>query len=265
MGDSGRDAQMVLRLGSGTNVINTNTLNVGNAFRSGGRLNFFTTTGTATTVLWTVRAARSYRMWALGGSVYRHHPRSLPWTSSGHNVDLLLSTLTITDRARMGNGNEEHHVQLFDRGTLNATTINMSRRTAAVAATGVSNTTVTFNGGTVDCRHAWHHPSDAECQHGNSGSLTSTLNITGGTVTVDGNIVQASTGTAAHSGTLNLNGGSLNMLNHNIGGAGVAAIDTVTLASGNADECERNQQRRGLQQDHNRHAHSRRHQQLHPA
>ncbi|MEZ0273839.1 MAG: beta strand repeat-containing protein, partial [Roseimicrobium sp.] len=42
VGDGGRDAQMVLRLGSGTNVINTNTLNVGNAFRSGGRLDFFT-------------------------------------------------------------------------------------------------------------------------------------------------------------------------------------------------------------------------------
>jgi autotransporter-associated beta strand protein len=150
---------------------------------------------------------------------------------TGHSADLLLSTLTITDQARMGTGTVTTTFS-FDTGILDATTINISRRTTTTAATGAITTTVNFNGGTVIVGTGGITLLTQNANTGNSGGLTSTLNITGGTVTVDGNIVQAGTGTAAHSGTLNLAGGTLDMLNHNIGGAGVAAIDTLIFASG---------------------------------
>ncbi|WP_170157298.1 autotransporter-associated beta strand repeat-containing protein [Roseimicrobium gellanilyticum] len=229
VGDSGRDAQMVLRLGSGTNVINTNTLNVGNAFRSGGRLDFFTTTGTAT-----VRAldgtSRAVMNVGVGGSGTATNA-SFAVDFTGHSVDLLLSTLTITDQARMGTGTVNTSF-IFEAGTLDATTINISRRTTTTAATGAFNTTVDFKGGTVIVGTGGITLLTQNANTGNSGAVNSTLNITGGTVTVNGDIVQAGTGTAAHNGKLNLDGGSLDMLNHNIGGAGVAAIDNLVFASG---------------------------------
>jgi autotransporter-associated beta strand protein len=62
----------------------------------------------------------------------------------------------------------------------------------------------------------------------------STLNILGGTVTVGGDIMDTLVANAAaHTGTLTLNGGTLDLQGHNIGGASAANnIDVLNFQSG---------------------------------
>ena len=66
---------------------------------------------------------------------------------------------------------------------------------------------------------------------GNAGIATPTVNLTGGTTSVYGNIVEGNVGSGTITSTFTLNGGSLDMNGNNIGVAG-STIDALSFESG---------------------------------
>src|SRR5205823_8234251 len=102
------------------------------------------------------------------------------------------------------------------------------------ASTFPFNTTANIGGGTVLVGAGGITLLNQQATTTGAGATAadnSTLNLTGGTVSVNGDIVETLAASAAnHTATLNLNGASLDMLNHKIGGA--TGIDSLVFAAG---------------------------------
>jgi autotransporter-associated beta strand protein len=176
---------------------------------------------------------------------------------AGHTADVLASNLTMASRTQ--NSGDATATLSFDQGTLDITALGMASRTG----TGTGDATATINLGdsaalgtptvTIDALTMAVNTSaggvvtaDLNVTGGNvsigigsgtainmanaaaSRTATSTIDVTGGTLTVLGNLERTG-GAGTENATLTLNGGTLNMSNFNIGGA--AAV-SFTAASG---------------------------------
>jgi len=255
---SGGVANHTLTLGSGTNTLNADTINVGsasNTIRSSGIVVFDAgdTTGTLT-----VRASDGTSRTVLNmlnstGSTSGDMAATIDL--SGHTADVLVSTLTMANRTtNTGAGNA---TLTFDQGTLDVTTWNMASRTGAgsgnataivnlgdSAAPGSPMTTIgalnmavnTSAGGTVS--------ADFNVTGGNvtigtgSGTainmanaiagqaVTSTIDLTGGSVSVTGNIVRTGGG-GTETASATLDGSTLAMNGNSVGDA----TNAITFAA----------------------------------
>ncbi|GEP44951.1 autotransporter-associated beta strand repeat-containing protein [Brevifollis gellanilyticus] len=233
-----------LKLGSTSNALNFNTINVGaNTNRGIGNLSFATGTGTVT-----VRAFDGVSravMNLTNGSGATANPLASTVDLSGHNADLLLSTLTLAARSGGTTGGATSTFT-FDTGTLDVTSTVMTSRTGATLTTGALASTINLGGGTASLgavTMAINSVSIAStgaatatlnisggsvtaasinmANAGNTGGTkvsTSTINITGGTLTMGGNITRTG-GAGTENTTLTLNGGTLDMAGFNIGSA----------------------------------------------
>lgn len=230
-----------LVLGSGANGFNVNNFNVGavsGTARDAGSVTFANAAGTfklrnITGLDVTGRAA----MTVTGGAASSNTGilRDSTFDVSGHNADLLISTLTIGDMVGVGLSTNTFS---FDTGILDATTINIARRASTAASANAHTYTVNFGSnpsstGVVNVGTGGITLLNQATTTGTTNPLVSTLNILGGTVTLGGDIRQLVTGTASHTGTLNLDGGTLDMGGFRIGGAAAANnIDVLIFASG---------------------------------
>jgi autotransporter-associated beta strand protein len=191
--DSG--VTQAIRLGSGTNIINANTINLGGSVtgRSNALLDFLTGTGTLTVrdLLGTGRAAMNFVSGATGTGA---NPTGTV-NFAGHNVDLLLSTLNIAQRSAGATTGGATGTFTFDTGTLDATTVVLASRAGGAVTTGINNGTLNL------------------MSSGGSGAVTiGTLNMA---------INSASTATTSQASIATVN----------IGGTGTVGITTVTMAS----------------------------------
>ncbi|MDB6119772.1 MAG: outer rane autotransporter barrel domain protein, partial [Verrucomicrobiaceae bacterium] len=249
-----------LRLGSGSNVFNVNTLNAStNTGRGQGVLNFAAGTGTLTVRAadGTSRAAFNIINGAAGTGVALVGTVDL----TGHSADLLLSTLTTSARSAQNGGGDATATFSFDTGNLDVLTVNASSRSgtntlgqmtstfnfgggtvtigalnlginssAAGTATGGSTAIVNVTGGTVNIGAI----SMANVSGATLNKAAGTLNFTGGSVTVNGDISRTATapGTLANeTTTLTLNGSTLDLTGHNIGVA-TNTVQTLNFQSG---------------------------------
>ncbi|TCO93623.1 autotransporter-associated beta strand protein, partial [Chthoniobacter flavus] len=236
------NAANALHLGSGTNVINANTINIGSLTggRSNGTLNFASGTGTLKIRAFDGLSAANLNIINAGNNGTGTNLAGV-FDVTGHNADLLINTLTMAARSAGNTGSGPATATFsFDTGTLGVSTLNMSNRSGtdttgtvtsmvnigggtdslgvvtmavntAAAATGSAVATLNVSGGSVSATSINLSGANA------TGAVaTGTLNITGGTLTMAGDITHAST-TGSQNTTLTLNGGILDMAGHNIG------------------------------------------------
>ncbi|MCY2973152.1 MAG: autotransporter-associated beta strand repeat-containing protein [Planctomycetota bacterium] len=247
----------LLVLGSGTNSINTDTLNIGSAaaqIRTGGSINF---DGADTTGTLNLRASNgtgrtTINMINTTGATAADMVSIMNLT--GHTSDLLFSTATLATRS--ASTGAATATLSFDQGNLDITTLNIASRTG----TGTGNATGTVNlgdsvdpgtpttmigtinmavntsaGGTVlgDLNITGGNVNvgtgaGTAINMANAGTfrtVTSTIDLTGGITTVTGNIIRTG-GAGTENATITVNGGTLDMAGNSIGGA-AAAISLV--------------------------------------
>lgn len=220
-------ATMVLKLGSGTNTINVDTLNVGPGatnMRASGTMDFNLSTGSLK-----MRGSDTSGKTATLNVGYTLTSSSLTTTASvnlnGHDVDLLLGNLNIGRRSG-GTAGTNATFQM-NQGTLVVDGVTIGNR----SATGSGNPTgnFTIGGGTVTINTGMTLGTATA-----AGTANANFSVTGGVVTFGAGstgIAKGSlTGTVVSS--ITVNGGTLDLGGKGIGAAGAGAIDTLTLSSG---------------------------------
>ena len=243
LGDtSNGTAVQTLKLGSGTNVLNANTITIGAAPVSGNRgsgvivFNGITGSVKVRSLNDTANGRANLNMAFLGGTT--GSPITADFNVTGHSADLRFDVMQLAQRTGTAAG-AATATFAFDTGTLDAndlllgykaTTGNSSTATMTLSGTGAS----TFNSATNAMRIG--------VNAGTTSTATGTLNISGGTVTVTGNAgtaiklgdASAAGGTAA--GTINLTGGTLTVTGDIIRGATTGTSTAVlTLDGGTLD------------------------------
>ena len=232
---SGGDFNHTLFLGSGVNTFRTDTLNIGSAgagIRSSGTIQFDAADVTGSLSLRGSNGVSPATVNLLNSTGTTGVSMAATADFAGHAADLLIGTMTMA--ARNNATAAATATFSFDQGVLDITTLTAASRTS----TGSGNATATLNlgGGVVDI--------DSVAMAINTsagGTVTSTINITGGAVSLG-----AGTGTAvnmANAGTgrtvtsaINMSGGTLSLAGNIVrtGGAGTENA-TVTLSGGILD------------------------------
>ena len=262
-GGGGQINSMIL--GTGLTTLNVSTVNIGTGGRDLGLLAF--TSGNGTVKLRAADGVSRATMNIATGTATTGVAVGSGLTGSvvdltGHNADLLLSALNVGNQAR--NSTQAADFK-FDTGTLDTTGITIGFDTNTFTATNspVLTDTVTISGGTVtvgasaiDMGSITDTSTGARSVVGKlnvtGGNVTvgsngtfavrlgnntaasgvettnDTLSVTGGTVTLQGDIITSST--TRTTSTVTLNGGTLDLGGHNIGGA--TAITNLNFQSG---------------------------------
>ncbi|MFI5377705.1 MAG: autotransporter-associated beta strand repeat-containing protein, partial [Tepidisphaerales bacterium] len=262
-----------LKLGSGTNIINASTINVGNIglstnARSSGNITFNTSTGTAVIRGQTGgNSPAALKVGAVAGGNTNTLLNSYV-DFSGHSVDALFSTAEI-GTSNGGATTNYTAAFTFDTGTLNISTLTLGKKTSAtgflytasmtlgnsttnaantvtlgsVAMAGhtstlgavTSNLTIQGSNTTVNIAGPFTIASNTGAV---GGTPTGVVTINGGSTTVASGITLASrTSTGVVNGSLIINGGSLTVGGDiAVSGAGTgAATTTLTLNGGTLD------------------------------
>ena len=211
-----------LTLGSGTNVIYTDLIHLGNGGRDSGVFNFSGTGGSlvlrslhSSTV--TCADQRVDIIMGVTSNATTGYETANVFDVTGNSADLAIGTLTTSIGAKTAINTNEFK---FDQGTLDILNLNL----AVAKGAGTSTNTLSIGGGTVLL--------GGSATYGDAGTGSVSLatagagimNITGGTVTTSVDLNRSvGTGTAQ----LNLNGGSLDMAGHSIGNS----TETVDLVA----------------------------------
>ena len=256
-----------LKLGTGVNTLNVNTVNIGTGARDIGSLTF--NGGTGSVILrdaaGTGRAAFNVATSTANTGVTASTGNLIDLT--GHSADLLISTLAIGGQNR---NVDRVDTFSFDTGTLDATTVVVGDTNGAGNASVANNTwtsnlnlsggTTTIGAGGIDIGRSDSAVTGTDIVNGNvnlSGNAVVTvannagfgaairlgdntiatnvtangnLSITGtSSLTVAGDIIKGAS-TGASTGTVTLNGGTLNMSGNSIG-SGAASV-TFNAQSG---------------------------------
>ena len=221
VGPSSHGAVMSLLLGSGTNVIKADTINLGPGVRDSGSITFNTSTGTLA-LTDVAGAGRTNIVMGNNANQGTAYVTANVFDTTGHSANLMIGTLTMAPFTKTA---ASTHTFSFDTGVLDIATINM----AVTKGSGASTSTINIGGGTVSLGNA----GAGSVSLATSGA-TGILNITGGVVTSSVDIKETYNATGGVS-TLTLNGGTLDMSGKQIGPvvAGVSsAIDTLNFESG---------------------------------
>lgn len=204
------DQVNLLKLGSVSNTLNVNTVNIGTGARDLGSITFLDSSGSVTVRAADGSSAAAFNMGtgtsttsvALVGN-------QNTFDVTGHNADLKFSTVSIGTQNRNA---DLVNVFSFDTGTLDIGSLTASTKGANGSTT---TTTINLGGGTVTTG-AWTLATTS-----GNGNAVATANLTGGTVTFSGAISRGadSAGGGTATGTVNLNGATLDMGGNNIGSA----------------------------------------------
>ena len=252
-----------LKLGSDTNQLNADTINIGviAANNGQGSVTFLGSTGTLTIRGkngGTTAAAMTLGSSTTNGGSADHIN---VFDTRGHSADVKLSTLSMATFASGSAATARRKATFsFDQGGLSINTVTMATKGGAGATAAGKPVTATMNlgGGTVSIGTGSGTAVTLATQTG-GGAAAATLNITGtANATVKGNIID---GGGTTTSTLSLDGSALDMSGNNMGRA-TNPIDVLTLASGTLRKRQPDQRRRRHRQNHRRHADPRRRQHL---
>ncbi len=216
---AGRGITQTLKLGSVENNINANTVAVGSAGgRGSGNISFETSTGTLR-----LRAADGTSavttMNMVNNSFGHNGTHTAVVDFSAHNVDAKIDALTMARRTGTGSAGSTATLS-FDTGTLEVASVNMAVATN-LGMTGGNSATINIGGGTAT------FGAITMSTNSGSGTTTGTLNFTGGTTTLNGNIVKgAGTNNTAN---LNLNGASAVL---DMTGKNITSLTNITYTNG---------------------------------
>lgn len=256
MGDSsGFGNNHTLTLGSGVNTLNADTINVGSAgagIRSSGTVDFAVgdTTGSVVVRGSDGSSGATLNMVNSTGTTTANMDGTINF--AGHTADLKftavnmaarsastgagsatltfdqglmeITTLALASRTGAGTGNATGVVNLGDSAAPGTPTTNIGAMTMAVNTSGGGTVNADFNvtGGNVNIGAI--NMANAAA----SRSATATIDLTGGTTTVTGNITRTG-GAGTESATVTVDGGTLDMTGKNIG-SGTAAVSLVAAS-----------------------------------
>jgi autotransporter-associated beta strand protein len=207
-----------LRLGSGVNTLRVNTVNIGTGSRDSGTIDFNTASGSLD-----LRAADGIGRANLNigtGSAATGTIGENLLDLAGHQADLFLGTVSIGTQPRTGN--LTNRVE-FNQGTLDIQSLVMSTK-ASGATTTLS--TINLSGGTTTIGTG-SGQAILMGQNAGTGQAHAVINITGTAgVTITGDVVKGTnTGAGTSSGTIMLDGGTLDFTGKNVG----SATDLINL------------------------------------
>jgi len=228
-------------LGGGLTTLNVDTNNIGTGIRDIGQISFAGSGGSLV-----IRAAdgsgRAVFNLATGGATTGTTGANDLVDFTGHNADLLISTLNIGNQARNGNLAADFK---FDTGTLDATgvTIGFDTTIQNATATPILTYNLTIGGGLVTIGANGVAMGSVTDTSTGSRTVNGNLNISGGTVTIGstgtysvrlGNNTSAS-GVVQANDTLNITGGLVTVAGDIIKGTTTRTTATLTLAGGTLD------------------------------
>jgi autotransporter-associated beta strand protein len=224
-----------LRLGSGTTVLNVETLRVSGATRGVGLVNFAEATGTLRLRGYDDVSAAIVEIGASTTSTGNNLTGTIDL--SGHYADLLVSTFTMASRSA-GNGSVTATFT-FDEGILDVETLNMATRTSG---SGASTATVNLGDGLLAGTPQTTIDSlIMGTATGTGGVVTANLNISGGEIAVGTgsgtaiNMANAATGRTVNS-SISLTGGNTSVLGSIVRTVGAGTENAViTLDGGRLD------------------------------
>ena len=233
-------------LGTGLTALNVNTVNIGTGGRDLGSLTF--AAGNGSIVLRAADGAGRATFNLGTGGATTGVATGAGVTGSiadftGHNADLLISTLNVGNQSRNSNITADFK---FDTGTLDATGVTVGFDTAAVGTATVNpvlTDTVTIGGGTVTIGSGGLDMGSITDTNGGGRSIIGNFNVTGGTVNIAGTGVFAvrlgnntsGTGTVTTSDTLSVTGGTVTLGGDVIAGTVNRTTSNVTLDGGTLD------------------------------
>ena len=202
-----------IKLGSGTNVLNANTITIGGASNRGtGVLEFNTTTGTIN--IRALDGSGRATMNVQNGNAATGNGLAGTVDFSGHSADLLLGTLAVGGRSAAASA-AGTGIFSFDTGTLDATTVNIAARTGTTSTSGSVTGTVNLGGGTSTIGTVTMSTNNVALTTGSStGDAISILNISAGTIGINAltmgvNTVAAGFASGSNTvATLNITGGA---------------------------------------------------------
>ena len=220
-GNNGPGVGSFLTLGTGTNVIQANTIDIGRSKGSGpGTVAFASqVAGSPGTVTINNAAGTGPAVIDIGDLNGTNTGGGAVGTLNlfGHTATVSASTVTLANNNNTGVGGTTGTLD-FDTGTF---TVSTALILAPKTAAGIANATATLNvaGGsfTVNSGATFTLGSEAT-----AGTSTATLNLTGGTFTSNANILN---GGGATTSTINLNGGILNLVGNTIGSANTVVLN----------------------------------------
>ncbi|TDU64030.1 putative secreted protein with PEP-CTERM sorting signal [Prosthecobacter fusiformis] len=209
-------------LGSGVNTFNVNTINIGTGGRDSGSI-AFNSVSTDGSIIIRNAAGTGAAVFNMGtGSASTAVGSYNTFDVSGHNADLKFGAVTIgTQNARTGT---QINLFSFDEGTLDMSSLTLSSK----GATGTVTSNFNIGGGTVLSGLI----SMAATTTATSVAIAN-LNITGGNVTLSGNIVRVGgSGTSTANFLLTGNNTVLDMGNNTLGGSGTAKLTSIVIEGG---------------------------------
>jgi autotransporter-associated beta strand protein len=238
VGDASGGASLhTLTLGSGANQINAGTINVGaagSAGRSSGQIAFGASDTTGTIRIRAADGLGRATVNLVNSSSSTGANMSGMLDVAGHAADILAGTMTLA--ARSANSGTATATFTFDQGTFDVTSLAMAQRTGD--GTGGATATVTLGGGTATIGSL---VMAVNTSTGAGSTSAGTFNVSGGSVTIGSgsgtalNMANAGTGRSVVS-SLNLSGGTVSLLGNLIrtGGAGTETA-TISLSGGTLD------------------------------
>ncbi len=194
VGGSSLGSIQTLVLGPGSNVFNTATLNLGSGSRDSGHLVFGG--GSGSLLLRDTNGTGRVTVNILINNTTTGYTANNLVNLAGHYADLLMGTLTMGDQNRNG---VYTNALFFDQGIMDITNLVMGLRGRGVNLVSIGGGTVNLGGVNLS----------------GAATNTGTLHITGGVVTLGGEI----TNNVGGRGVVTLNGGTLNMQGFNLGTA----------------------------------------------
>ena len=222
----GAPGAKIFNLGSGTNVINASTINIGasDTQRGSGLLQFSGVGGTLT-----IRSATGATGVANLNLVNNASGTATQLDGKllllGHSADISLNAIVMSARSA-GTTQGSDATLSFDTGTLSANTLSMVSRTGIAFTTGASSGTVNLGGGTATLGAVTMTTNTATTAI-STGAAVATINISGtGTTTITtlnmaNDAVSAATATSPTTATVNIGVA---------GGTPTVALGTVTMA-----------------------------------
>ena len=217
-----------LNLGSNVNVFNIDTINVGgfnigaNNIRGNGVLHWTAPTGTLSIA---GRTSSSAVLNMVNTSSGTGNSMNAVVDFGSHTVTGSLSSLTMAARSGGSTtaGIGSSAILNFGAGALNIGTLVMSSRTNATTASVSSTINVTGGALTIGTAQLGNNTI-------NTAAAVASLNISGGTVTMGGDLVVGST-TGPVTRSLTLSGGVLDLGGHSIGSASTTIPTTITAGT----------------------------------
>ncbi|MBE2285205.1 MAG: autotransporter-associated beta strand repeat-containing protein [Prosthecobacter sp.] len=215
-----------IKLGSGANIFNATTITIGGSGnRARGTLDFNGTTGTI--VVRGLDGVSRSAMNVQNGAASTSAALFGTVDFTGHNADLLVSTLAIGGRSAGTTGGGTG-LFTFDTGVLDATAINLAARTGSTLTTATVTGTLNLAGGAVTTGTVTMSTNSVSTAS-TSGDAVSTVNISGsGTNT----ITTMTMGVLSVSGATNVAGSDTNAT-VNVSG-GTTTVGTLTMGANNS-------------------------------